>query len=205
MESLRHELNEIATAAQCDVVVLQLYQRVLDAITDQQSRPADVHPALDSTGQQELANPPVVVLGRRAIYFHHIINENKRRVVQDWALELQLGGFSKIGWPGIVIVEGAESDCQEYVRRLQHLRWKQMVVRGEQIQQGETMDAMRSLPKGFQEFPTNGMSALAAACGAAGVTELFLTTMKIYKEQADARDQRPDPDSNSKPARGKRK
>lgn len=207
-ELLRQELLEIATAAQGDVVVLQLYQRVLDAITDQRSMPAEDQQTLDSACQQELLQPPsapVVVLGRRAIYFHHIINENKRRVVKDWALELQLGGFSKIGWPGIVIVEGAESDCQEYVRRLQHLRWRQMVVRGEQTQQGETMDAMRTMPKGFQEFPTNGMSSLAAACGAAGVTELFLTTMKIYKEQAEASDQQSNLSSNSKPARGKRK
>lgn len=186
MESLRHELQEIATAAPGDVIVLQLYQRVLDAITDQQSRLIDDR-TLDSPYQQENPSAPVI-LGRRAIYFHHIINENKRRVVTEWALELQLGGFSKIGWPGIVIVEGAESDCQEYVRRLQHLRWQQMVVRGEQTQQGETLDAMRMLPKGFQEFPTHGMSALTAACAASGVTELFLTTMKIYKERSDVRE-----------------
>lgn len=171
------------------MVALQLYQQMLDVLTEAHQASSllahsdgdDLVQAMDSIHLSPERMPPVV-LGRRAIYFHHIINPNKRRVVKEWALELQLGGFSKIGWPGIVIVEGRESDVQEYVRRLQHLKWKQMAVRGEQTETNETLtlDEMRLLPRGFQEFPENGMSALAAVCKAAGVEELFLTTMKIY-------------------------
>lgn len=36
----------------------------------------------------------------------------------------------------MIIVEGPEMCCQEYVRRLQHLRWKHFVVRGEQTIDG---------------------------------------------------------------------
>jgi hypothetical protein len=52
----------------------------------------------------------------------------------DAARELQLGGVSKTGFPGIVIVEGALEDVLEYVRRIQRLRWQQMVVRGEETE-----------------------------------------------------------------------
>jgi len=32
--------------------------------------------------------------------------------------------FSKPGFPGVVIVEGAEEDAAEYVARLKQLRWQ---------------------------------------------------------------------------------
>lgn len=190
-EELTTQLTLLATGAQGQVVALQLYQQMLDVLTeahhDALARDCDSEDLVQAMNGIHMSPPAPegispVVLGRRAIYFHHIINPTKRRVVKEWALELQLGGFSKIGWPGIVIVEGCESDAQEYVRRLQHLKWKQMVVRGEQTETStsKTVGEMRVLPRGFQEFPENGMSALAAACKAAGVEELFLTTMKIY-------------------------
>jgi hypothetical protein len=59
------------------------------------------------------------VLGRRMIYFHHIINEGKREMVSSWAIQLRLGGYSKIGWPGLVVVEGSEEACKE-----RSLPWK---------------------------------------------------------------------------------
>lgn len=192
-EALHTQLVLLATGADGDVIVLQLYQQMLEVLSEAHSSYAVGSGASALTSDlstKQLASASsspeaAPVLGRRAIYFHHIINATKRRVVKEWALELQLGGFSKIGWPGVVIVEGRELDVQEYVRRLQHLRWKQIVVRGEQTEtssdpSSSSIDAMRRLPRDFQEFPENGMSALSAACRDAGVEELFLTTMKIY-------------------------
>lgn len=123
------------------------------------------------------------VLGRRSIYFHHIIATNKRKIVKYLAHQLDLGGYSKIGWPGIVIVEGVESNVQEYVRQLQHLRWKQMVVRGEQTEAASSdssAEDLRKLPRSFHEFGENQMSELATACRDHDLEDLFLATMKIY-------------------------
>ncbi|TYZ59190.1 hypothetical protein PybrP1_007123 [[Pythium] brassicae (nom. inval.)] len=190
-EALHTELLLLATGASGDVVVLQLYQLLFDVL----SKVRDSH-----------AGTTTPVLGRRAIYFHHIINPTKRRVVKDWASELQLGGFSKIGWPGIVVVEGREADVQEYVRRLQHLRWKQMTVRGEETESsGAAVDAMRRLPRGFQEFPESGMSALAAACRESGVEALFLTTMKIYGSRSETSAAAIDKQQNGPGSRGRRR
>eukprot|EP00954_Amorphochlora_amoebiformis_P003553 275115-Amorphochlora_amoeboformis.AAC.2 len=47
-----------------------------------------------------------VILGRRVIYSHHIIAQSKRTTVKNLAEENELGGLSKIGWPGAIIVEG---------------------------------------------------------------------------------------------------
>ena len=72
------------------------------------------------------------VLGRRCVYFHHILSRHKRCVIMNMARLLDLRGFCKIGYPGVLIVEGAEGACEFYVQTLQRLRWKLMVVRGEE-------------------------------------------------------------------------
>ncbi|KAL4151731.1 hypothetical protein PRNP1_008671 [Phytophthora ramorum] len=190
MERLHAELVELISAACAgqEVAGLQLYLHMQDFLSQVLSNTNVNDQEVLVSAATDVVSP--VVLGRRAIYFHHIIASNKRRVVKEWALELQLGGFSKIGWPGVVIVEGAEDNVQEYVRRLQHLRWKQITVRGEQTEElGEVcsggLESLRRLPRGFQEFPENGMSDLATACRSAGLEDLFLTTMKIYGRSED--------------------
>lgn len=72
------------------------------------------------------------VLGRRCIYYHHILSSYKRCFIQNAARRLELRGFCKVGYPGILIVEGCEEACELYVQLLQRLRWKLMVVRGEE-------------------------------------------------------------------------
>ncbi|KAH9115567.1 hypothetical protein LEN26_000765 [Aphanomyces euteiches] len=162
-------LQQVAAGCVGEVCVLQIYQEALNLLEEVQNLQT---PEAESTPSLPISIVPSVV-GRRAIYFHHIIAPGKRQVVKDWAKELQLGGFSKIGWPGVIIAEGIEAYVQEYVKRLQHLRWKQMVVRGEQT------DTTRRLPSTF--FELTDMSELAARCNEAGLSELFLTTMKIYR------------------------
>lgn len=45
-------------------------------------------------------------VGRNTTTLQHIIAPSKRSAVVGWALELKLGGCSKIGWPGLIAVEG---------------------------------------------------------------------------------------------------
>ena len=73
--------------------------------------------------------PDPDALARRLIWFHHIKAPSKRRDAVAWARELRLGGFSKPGYPGVVVVEGRREDCEEYVIRLKSLSWKAMSVR----------------------------------------------------------------------------
>ncbi|CAM9419995.1 unnamed protein product [Phaeothamnion confervicola] len=87
-------------------------------------------------------------LGRRLIYFHHIICPAKRAAIRGAAAALRLGGYCKIGWPGIIIIEGAEDDCRQFVAHLQRFRWKHMVVRGE-----ETIQLPLQPPSGPNQRP----------------------------------------------------
>lgn len=180
-----------AAARSGQVVALDLYQHMvsfLSGLLDRETTSMSIAGGEEAATDAVLTSQEETTLGRRAIYFHHIIATNKRRLVKELALDLGLAGFSKIGWPGVVVVEGPESAVEEYVRQLQRLRWKQMTVRGEQTQLGASVDDMRRLPLGFTEFPEDGMASLAAACRAAGVEELFLTVMKIYRRDEDAHD-----------------
>jgi hypothetical protein len=130
--------------------------------------------------------------GRRCIYTHHTIASSKRTAVLRTALQLGLSGISKIGWPGVIVVEGDELACQEYVRYLSGLRWKQLTVRGEEVIEivvddttgvhtnEDLIDGMRKFPKGMSEFGEKQMSEAATACREAGLEDLFKTAMKIY-------------------------
>merc|ERR1712110_1233591 len=123
------------------------------------------------------------MLGRRAMYSYHIIASSKRHAVTEWAIQLGLGGMAKIGWPGVIVVEGDERNVRVYVDALSRLRWKHFVVRGEQTVEGrpgQHIDDLRALPMGFEEFGTNGMSEFAARCRHCGLEELFMTCMKMY-------------------------
>ncbi|KAH8582685.1 uncharacterized protein ELE39_001341 [Cryptosporidium sp. chipmunk genotype I] len=131
--------------------------------------------------------------GQRACYSHHIRSKIKRRLIVEWAEELFLGGYCKIGYPGIIIVEGLEDCCLEYIRRLQRLRWKHFTVRGEIIKeipvdQSRTVNldtiinSLRILPNKMIELPSNSTKILARTCEDLGIKDLFLTTMKIYSK-----------------------
>lgn len=196
LDQINHRLIELAETLCGHEATLEIYQQTIELLEPIYNEAKSHHDLMTEEREEEekeeekdqaVITPPQFsqaiqfppVLGRRAIYFHHIIANSKRKAVMDWACALHLSGYSKIGWPGIVIIEGPEICCQEYVRHLQHLRWKQMVVRGEQTEHGP-VDELRKLPPMFQEFPPDGMSSLAAACREHGLEDLFLSTMKIY-------------------------
>ncbi|KAJ7418047.1 hypothetical protein WISP_61250 [Willisornis vidua] len=56
----------------------------------------------------------VTMFTRLWIYSHHIYNKQKRKNIIDWAKELSLSGFCMPGKPGVVCVEGLQSNCEEF-------------------------------------------------------------------------------------------
>lgn len=81
------------------------------------------------------------------IYSHHIYNTEKRRNIINWANELNLNGFSLAGKPGIICVEGEESDVDEYWTRLRNLQWKKL-----QMKEKELFDNLNKNPLRFNQF-----------------------------------------------------
>ncbi|KAF4737799.1 hypothetical protein FOZ63_029946 [Perkinsus olseni] len=135
-----------------------------------------------SARKKKTDQPPV--LGRRVIYAHHIRNPVKKKLIKEWAKEFHMGGCYKWGYPGVIILEGDEQDCAEYVNLINRLRWMYLAVRGEEqipVPEGKIVDDIRAFPKDeFIEYGPDQMSDIAARCREYGLEELFLTCMKMY-------------------------
>ena len=143
----------------------------------------NVEPTANLIGDKS-GNSTRNVLGRRLIHSHHIIAPSKRKAIVDLAQDYNLGGCYKYGWPGVIIIEGDEADCMSYVEEIRTLRWQHLVVRGEQqihVRDQDELEKARVLPSRMQDLGDD-MSVIANQCKEAGLEELFLTSMKIYRD-----------------------
>eukprot|EP00397_Hematodinium_sp_SG-2012_P053210 GEMP01063379.1.p1 GENE.GEMP01063379.1~~GEMP01063379.1.p1 ORF type:complete len:284 (+),score=64.78 GEMP01063379.1:82-933(+) len=140
-ELLEEVISREYTGSECLLPVLQEMQELFREPEEEQPEAADddgyteieydnAYFAMQES-LQESQKP--TQLGRRLMYSHHILASSKRRAIVDWAKQLELGGFSKIGYPGVIVVEGDEDNVRSYVDALTRLRWKHFVVRGEEI------------------------------------------------------------------------
>ena len=149
--------------------------------------------ALQPTIHNRIAdeNTKSPVLGRILIYSHHIIAKSKRKAIIDLGKDYNLGGYVKIGWPGIIVVEGREEDCQSFYDEIRRMRWQYLVIRGEEreeIAPGDEitdLDDLRRFPITVIELGEDKMSYLVELCREAGLEDLFLTSMKIYRQESD--------------------
>jgi hypothetical protein len=71
-------------------------------------------------------------IGRILFRSHHLLFTQKRKSIISWCSELQLWGASKIGYPGIIIVEGGKDGVDEFARRIKSLNWLALNVRWEE-------------------------------------------------------------------------
>lgn len=53
--------------------------------------------------------------GRRWIWVHHITDTDRRKSILHQMRDMNLSGFLKYGYPGIVLIEGVSSCCDEFV------------------------------------------------------------------------------------------
>jgi hypothetical protein len=124
----------------------------------------------------------MLLLGRRLIFSHHIISKVKRADIHNLTAHYHLTGYMKIGWPGIILVEGAEADCIAFYDEIRPWSWKFLVVRGEQQESCRDINASRK----FTSFiETNGMEQVAQHCREVGLEALFRTAMKVYDQEQD--------------------
>jgi hypothetical protein len=87
-----------------------------------------------------------VTLGRRLIYSHHIIAKSKRADLAALFREFDLTGYVKVGWPGLILIEGLESSCQSFYDTIKRWSWQYLVVRGE-MQEPALVDENGQLPR----------------------------------------------------------
>mmetsp|Transcript_16714 Transcript_16714/g.25249 ORF Transcript_16714/g.25249 Transcript_16714/m.25249 type:complete len:477 (-) Transcript_16714:19-1449(-) len=130
--------------------------------------------------------PKASYFGRKLLYSHHIIAKSKRKAIGDLAKEYKLGGYFKIGWPGIIIIEGEEENCNHFCDEIRSMRWQYLVIRGEEREEVvTTIGALRRFPLKMTELGEDQMSQLSELCQEAGLDDLFRTSMKIYNNNTD--------------------
>jgi len=171
---------------ECLLTAADALRTAAAALTEE--APAPEEPTAGGSTAEQTGGSSEESIGRRVIWFHHIKSVTKRKHIVGFANELGLGGFSKPGFPGIIVVEGAEDGVQEYVRRLKQLRWQAMAVRAEDVEQvkadasaGDPLKSRRRLPLPFRELPESGMTELAEHCRDSGMEQMFLTALKISR------------------------
>jgi len=135
-------------------------------------------PAIDAAAAAD-APPEAPQLGRRGVWFHHIISKVKRADLKSVAADFAVGGYFKIGWPGVMICEGEESDVDEFLRAVHRWRWQAMVVRATEVSDVEDVASSRVLPAQLVELPQDAMSDLAARCEEAGLQHLFRAVLNL--------------------------
>lgn len=131
-----------------------------------------------SVGRESFSPKPV--LAQHLIFSHHIVSQTKRSDIKHLASELHLTGYLKIGWPGIIIVEGNEANCHDFYDKIKRWSWQYLVLRGEtrhELPKNATIDTHRKFDV-FQE--TDAMSKVASHCRRVGLEALFMTSMKVY-------------------------
>jgi len=178
-----------------------------------------------------------VIISRTLLYSHHIIAKSKRKAIKDTASYYNIGGYYKIGWPGIIIIEGEENNATDFIDEIRCMKWQHLECRGEEQQtiqfeifnNGTSVqyqkqqqinnhrkfvvpDTSRSTNTStstsnskpllkMDELGEDEMSKLSKICTTVGLRDLFMTSMKIYKndgqEQQDDNDNDNDSDNNN--------
>jgi hypothetical protein len=125
-----------------------------------------------------------VTVGRRLIYSHHIISKVKRADLAMLFRELDLTGFVRVGWPGLILIEGVEGSCESFYNTIKRWSWQYLVVRGE-MQEPALLDAAGLIPRLLPPYmEVNDLSVISQHCQSVGLEALFRTLMKVYDAPA---------------------
>lgn len=126
------------------------------------------------------------VLARLVVRSHHIIARSKRRAIANAARELDLGGYVRVGWPGLMLLEGDGRDCDAFWERVRRLRWQRLEIMGRET----ATAAGRSLPFPLRELSGDEgtMSRLAALCRERGREDMFRTSVGLSRTPPRAND-----------------
>ncbi|KAF8625481.1 hypothetical protein AX15_005355 [Amanita polypyramis BW_CC] len=60
---------------------------------------------------------------------HHLISPHKRRSLQEWSSSLCLSGFAKVGYPGVIYIQGEQDSVEEFVAKVKSMQWLALRVR----------------------------------------------------------------------------
>ncbi|RIA92370.1 hypothetical protein C1645_765295 [Glomus cerebriforme] len=123
---IESKIKELNINDEC--CILELYQHTKSYLVERFSQ------SMISNYDDKNEEKASLQLSRILIWTHHLLSLGKRKNICQWAEELGLWGFSKPGYPGIIIIEGLYDKVHEYISRLKSLRWQAITVRSEQTE-----------------------------------------------------------------------
>ncbi|THD25492.1 RWD domain-containing protein 2B [Fasciola hepatica] len=130
----------------------------IDWVLNELNQPTPTSTAVDASEIRESKVAESVIC--LWIVSHHIRSPLKRKLIQEWAAELKLGGVSMPGRPGIVVAEGEAQNADEYWRRLRGLQWKHIQLRDREVYGTGSYKELR-FADGFQEVFLSHQSRFA--------------------------------------------
>ncbi|CAG8452209.1 4437_t:CDS:2 [Scutellospora calospora] len=183
---INQEIEKKLNERNGECCIFDVYQHIKTFL----QQPVTAETSITEFSQINEKNDSSFKICRILIWTHHLLSLEKRKCICRWANELGIWGFSKPGYPGIIIVEGLYDNVQDYVSRLKNLRWQAITIRSEEtevIHNSSSQDHSefvkirlgRTNP-GVSEFES--MSEISLRMKEAGLEEMFLSTMKINKK-----------------------
>ncbi|KAH9461388.1 hypothetical protein Pst134EA_017694 [Puccinia striiformis f. sp. tritici] len=142
--SREDEVRFIGTFTECNYSDKEESQVCVDIIVDKltdlaasfnpacscaPSIPDITPPSSSSTSDQAVDR----MMAWSVFWMHHIKATSKRKNIVEWARELEIRGWSKPGYPGVVIIDGSKESIDEYCKRMKGLKWKAIQQRHYQV------------------------------------------------------------------------
>jgi hypothetical protein len=106
------------------------------------------------------------------IHAHHINDADKIQMVKKASSKLSLGGFIKTGKPGLILVEGAEANCEAILEALNPSRKQKEFLRGGHVLMkiDSDIDSCRHFSRKMVQLENkSGMDELKDACKEVGL------------------------------------
>jgi len=165
--------------------MMEIINECRDALEDWEANKS-IHPPISEemlTAQDDCDTANETTITRRCwIWVHHITNSGRLKQIVTEAQTLNLGGFLKGGYPGVVVVEGTSASCDEFVMWIKGNKsrpggfgrnWGHHV-------RGESTVDVRQFPELFQELEDD-MGKLGALCREFDVEDEFRNFILQHK------------------------
>lgn len=156
--------------------------KAVQELANSSEEEADCQETIDAQAHARIFSRDSRFLQRRAVWFHHIRSPLKKRCIKEWSESLNIGGYVKVGRPGVLIFEGESENVHEYMKRIRKLKWQAMELRGVEQEKptlGQDLDELRRFPIGVKQLPDEALNELRIRCCEENLEHLFLLALKV--------------------------
>jgi len=114
---------------------------------------------------------------RRILVWFCTIAPDRAKTIFEWAKQLRLTGFCRLGSPAFLYLEGPKEDVDEYFSGLRSFRWKKMDLIWEEKAKAPKLADFQRFP-GFQEVNVS-LPGLQPIFKQAGMEGVYRESLKI--------------------------